>query len=84
MLHPKAREKLDYQEKLKRKYAHMPQVRRIAKHRHVPLFILNAKKKKRVMFAAAKIKHQRMVLHRKPGSVQEKTPKESVVIGQEE
>lgn len=82
MLHPKAREKLDYQEKLKRKFGHMPQVRRIARHRHVPVFILNARKKKKVMLAAAKVKHQRVIMHRKPGSVPDSTAKEAVVLGQ--
>jgi WD repeat and SOF domain-containing protein 1 len=84
LLHPRAREKLEYRDKLKRKYGHMPQIKRIAKHRHVPLFIHNAKKKKKVMLAAANLKRQRVLIHRKPGSVPDVGAKEAAVQGQED
>lgn len=82
MLHPKEKEKLEYRDKLKRKYGHLPQIRRIAKHRHVPIFIHNAQKKKKVMQAAASLKRKRVVLHRKPGSVPDVGPKQGAVLGE--
>ena len=78
-LHPVEKEKLDYQEKLKKRYGHLSEINRIARHRHVPLSIYNAKKKKKVMLDAAKAKQRRMLLHRKKGSVPIKPAKEAIV-----
>lgn len=33
---PREEKKLDYLDTLKRRYQHMPEIKRIAKHRHVP------------------------------------------------
>lgn len=44
-LRPRERAKLEYSEALKEKFAAHPQVKRIAKHRHVPKGVLNATKK---------------------------------------
>jgi len=40
---PRAEKKLEYEEALKKRYQHMPEVRRIAKHRHVPKAIMKAR-----------------------------------------
>lgn len=38
------RDAMNYNESLKEKFAHFPQVKRIARHRHVPRHIYQAKK----------------------------------------
>lgn len=48
-LRPRERAKLQYNEALKEKFSAHPQVKRIAKHRHVPKGVLNATKKHRIM-----------------------------------
>ena len=76
---PAEKRKVQYRDQLKKKYGHLPQVKRIARHKHVPLNIYNSKKKKSDMIQAAKVKMQRRMLHTKPGTVIEKRAKESAV-----
>ncbi|MPD01192.1 DDB1- and CUL4-associated factor 13 [Portunus trituberculatus] len=47
----RARERnaINYADELKRKYNHFPAVRRIARHRHLPQHIYNARKEHRIM-----------------------------------
>ena len=47
----KSREKsaFEYAEKLKEKFSHHPQVRRIHKHRHIPRMVYSARKELRVI-----------------------------------
>lgn len=47
----RARERyaINYAEELKKKYGHFPEVRRIARHRHLPKHIYNAKNEHRIM-----------------------------------
>lgn len=47
----RARERyaINYAEELKKKYGHFPEVRRIARHRHLPKHIFNAKNEHRIM-----------------------------------
>jgi WD repeat and SOF domain-containing protein 1 len=81
LMQPQARDKVEYRDKLKKKYGHMPAIRRIAKHRHVPIFIHNAKSKKQTMLKAARGKQKRLILHRKPGAIVEGNSKKKVVSG---
>lgn len=46
-LAPRARAKLNYQASLKKRYAHMPEVKRIAKQQYVPKPIAKAQKRRR-------------------------------------
>lgn len=46
---PREEKKLEYLDALKQRYAHLPEIRRIAKHRHVPKQIKKAAELKRVM-----------------------------------
>ena len=41
--------KLEYREKLKEKFAYNKEIKRITKHRHLPKYIFNAKKKRQIM-----------------------------------
>lgn len=46
---PRERKKLEYQEKLKKRYGHMTEVKRISRHRHLPKSIMKAGQKKEIM-----------------------------------
>lgn len=47
---------LRHSEKLREKFAHYPQIRRIARHRHVPKHVVNAAKEIRVINESKKRK----------------------------
>uniref|UniRef100_T1KHJ5 Sof1-like protein domain-containing protein n=2 Tax=Tetranychus urticae TaxID=32264 RepID=T1KHJ5_TETUR len=71
-LGPKAlREELNfrYQEKLKETFANHPEIKRIARHRHVPKHVYHGKKEKDAMVNAIKRKEANRRAHSKPGTV---------------
>jgi len=68
-LRPRERVALEYAEQLKEKFKFHPQIRRIARHRHVPKLVYKAAKEKRVMAEAQRRKRTNVILHSKPGSV---------------
>ena len=68
-LRPRERVALEYADQLKEKYKHYPQIRRIARHRHVPKPIYKAAKERRVMVEAQRRKRENVIRHSKPGSV---------------
>merc|ERR1712014_83389 len=41
MVNPREKRKLEYMDKLKRKFAHVPEIRKIARHRHIPKWLKN-------------------------------------------
>lgn len=47
---------LNHAEKLREKFAHHPQIRRIARHRHVPKHVYNATKEHRIIVESKKRK----------------------------
>jgi len=55
-LRPREKEAFNYAEKLKEKYGHHPEVRRIARHRHVPKAIHSAQKELRTIRTSHKKK----------------------------
>lgn len=77
-----AREKAatHYNKKLIEKFQHHPQVRRIARHRHLPGDILKQKRELREMREARRRKEQNVRKHSKPGSVPLLTEKEKHVV----
>jgi len=58
-----------YSEKLKDKFAHHPQVRKIARHRHVPGRLKHLEAEKKEMIHSRKRKEANRRAHSKPGSV---------------
>jgi len=68
-LRPRERVALEYAEQLKEKFKFHPQIRRIARHRHVPKLVYKAAKEKRVMAEAQRRKRTNVIHHSKPGSV---------------
>ena len=72
---------LDYAEKLKGKYQHHPEIKRIARHRHVPRLIHNSARQKRIMLEAKKRKLDNRIRHSKPGSIRQISVREEKVVG---
>jgi len=68
-LKPPEKRKLEYYDKLKKRYGHLPEIRRIAKHQHLPRWIKGKKEQLRQSKIARKKKENNIVKHSKPGSV---------------
>ncbi|KAF9913523.1 rRNA-processing protein sof1 [Lobosporangium transversale] len=65
---------LEYSEKLKEKFAHVPEIRRINRHRNVPKAIKTATKKKSIMINARKVKEENVRKHTKTENLKERIP----------
>lgn len=63
------RAKLEYNEALKEKFAAHPQIKRIARHRHVPKGVMNATKKHRIIRDKETRKEHNRRVHSAPGTV---------------
>ncbi|XP_034174607.1 DDB1- and CUL4-associated factor 13 [Osmia lignaria lignaria] len=68
-LKPREKAALQYNEALKAKFAAHPQVKRIARHRHVPKHIYNAKAELHTIHEKSKRKEANRRAHSKPGAV---------------
>lgn len=68
-LKPRERTALNYAEALKEKFSAHPQVKRIARHRHVPKHIVNAQKEIKTIREKNKRKEANRRAHSKAGSV---------------
>lgn len=74
VLLPRERKQHEYQEAVKNRYKHLPEVKRIVRHRHLPKPIYKASALRRIMIDAERRKEERRRAHSAPGSM----PKESV------
>jgi len=77
------KQKLEYNDHLKEQYKHMPEIRRIAKRRHVPKPIKKAGEIKRVEIEAGKRREENRRRHSKPGSVPYTSEREKHIIAQQ-
>ena len=77
------RQKLEYDEALKERYKHMPEIRRIKRHRHVPKTVKKAGEIKAEELAAIKRRHENERKHSKKGSVPRRSEREKMVLGTE-
>jgi len=77
------RTKLEYDDALKERYKHMPEIRRIAKHRHVPKPIKKAGEIKKVEEASLKRKEENRRRHSRKGQVRRVPQREAMVIARE-
>jgi WD repeat and SOF domain-containing protein 1 len=66
---PRERAAQDYRQALKRKFEHLPEVRKLSKQQFVPAVIHKAKKLKRVMEDSARRKETNRRAHAKAGAV---------------
>lgn len=74
------REKLEYDAKLKERYAHMPEIRRIARHRHVPKPVKKASEIKKVEEGAIKRKEENRRKHEKKMKESRRIPEREKMI----
>ncbi|XP_025092571.1 DDB1- and CUL4-associated factor 13-like [Pomacea canaliculata] len=80
ILKPREKAAMNYAEALKTQFAHLPQIRRISRHRHVPKMVYNASHQMREMKDKEKRKEARRKAHSKPG----KEPEKKLVAGERE
>ncbi|MED6158560.1 hypothetical protein PIB30_033779 [Stylosanthes scabra] len=66
---PRERKKHEYHAAIKKRYMHLPEVKRIERHRHLPKPIYKAAALMRAMSDAKKRKEERRKAHSAPGSV---------------
>ncbi|KAJ6815822.1 DDB1- and CUL4-associated factor 13 [Iris pallida] len=65
---PRERKKLEYLDAVKERYKHLPEVKRIVRHRHLPKPIYKAANLRRTMVEAEMRKEARRRAHSAPGS----------------
>ena len=75
---------LNYNEKLKDKFAQHPQIQRIAKHRQVPKHVLNAAREHRIIRDSKKRKEANKRAHSRPGTVPHVAERDKHVIDEQE
>lgn len=66
---PRERKKHEYLEAVKNRYKHLPEVKRIVRHRHLPRPVYKAANLRRTMIEAERRKEQRRKAHSAPGSI---------------
>ncbi|KAG5109747.1 hypothetical protein JHK82_038970 [Glycine max] len=66
---PRERKKHEYHEAIKKRYKHLPEVNRIARHRHLPRPIFKASALMCVMADAKRRKEEKRKAHSAPGSI---------------
>ncbi|KAL8902964.1 MAG: hypothetical protein Q9171_007554 [Xanthocarpia ochracea] len=78
------RQKLEYDAKLVDRYAHMPEIRRIKRHRHLPKQVKKAGEIKGEELAAIKRRRENERKHSKKGEVGRRSEREKMVLAVEE
>lgn len=66
----RSRVAFNYRKTLQEKFGHMQEIRRIARHHHVPKLIKKTQEKKRIMKEAAKRREENRIAHSRPGKYQ--------------
>ncbi|KAF2877949.1 WD40-repeat-containing domain protein [Massariosphaeria phaeospora] len=77
------RQKLEYDDSLKERYKHMPEIRRIQRHRHLPKPIMKAQEIKNEELKAIKRRDENERRHSK-GKVRRKAEREKMVLAREQ
>ena len=77
------REKAEYEETLKQRYAHMPEIRRIKRHRQLPKAIKRAGEIKAEELKSLKRRQENERKHSKKGSIKRRSEREKMVLGTE-
>jgi len=78
------RQTLEYNDTLKQRYSHMPEIRRIQRHRHVPKQVKKAGEIKGEELASIKRKRENERKHSKKGSVPRRSEREKMVLATEQ
>ena len=77
------RQKLEYNEALKERYKHMPEIRRISKHRHVPKQVKKAGEIKQEELKSIKRREENERKHSKKGLKKRRSEREKMVLATE-
>ena len=80
LMRPREKEQLNYSDKLKDKFKHFPEIKRIKRHRHLPKPVFNAQKEIKKMKMSVKRKEANRRVHSKPGTVPLVSEKQKHVI----
>lgn len=78
------RQKLEYDEALKSRFKHMPEIKRIARHRHVPRTVKKAGQIKAEEIKSIKRKDENERRHTRKGEVRRRSEREKMVMATEE
>lgn len=78
------RQKLEYDEKLKERFGHMPEIKRIARHRHLPQQVKKAGEIKTEELKAIKRREENERRHSKKGKTRRRAEREKMVLNTEE
>ncbi|GLC33361.1 hypothetical protein PLESTB_000341300 [Pleodorina starrii] len=81
---PREKHKQAYNDALLERYKHMPEVKRIVRHRHLPAAIYRASKMRRAVTDSDKRKLQRRIDHSAPGSIVVKPERKKKILAQVE
>lgn len=84
LLHSREKNAANYNAKLKEKFAHHPQIKRIARHRHVPKHVVNATRELRSARESLKKKEANRRAHSKPGKVPYVSERDRHVVEEQE
>ncbi|KAG8641350.1 DDB1- and CUL4-associated factor 13 isoform X2 [Manihot esculenta] len=84
VLLPRERKRHEYNEALKNRYKHLPEVKRIVRHRHLPKPIYKAAALRRTVTEAERRKEERRKAHSAPGSVVTEPLRKRRIIKEEE
>jgi WD repeat and SOF domain-containing protein 1 len=77
-------QKLQYDEALKERYKHMPEIKRIARHRHIPKTVKKAGEIKAEEIKAIKRREENERRHTKKGQTRRKAEREKMVLAREQ
>lgn len=75
------RAKEEYDTKLKQRYADMPEIRRIARHRHLPQAIKSDRDTKRIEIQSLRRKDENRRKHNKEGAIERVSERAKPVVG---
>jgi len=78
------RQKLQYDDALKERYKHMPEIKRIARHRHAPKQVKKAGEIKTEELAAVKRREENERRHSKKGKVRRQAEREKMILAREQ
>lgn len=81
---PREKHKQAYNKALVERYKHMPEIKRILRHRHLPTSIYKAAKTRRTIIDAESRKQKRRVQHSKPGSILVKPERKKRILAEVE
>lgn len=78
------RQKLEYDDTLKQRYSHMPEIRRIQRHRRLPKGVKKAGEIKNDEITSLKRKEENVRRHSKKKSMPRRSEREKMVLTQEQ